>query len=155
MKIAAPTNTISFTTVSVKTFLLMSASKSPVTLLFTPRHSQSLLTKALPPLRGSPLLAQLAFAYIVVLLSYIHTGRFSCKHEICLYECTSEVHSRHSQNRHFVALRCLRSSLLLISWRSLRTFMQADFHVNMKSARTNVRVNWNNITSMFHVKHFL
>ena len=25
-------------------------------LLFTPRHSQSLLTKALPPLRGSPLL---------------------------------------------------------------------------------------------------
>ena len=94
-------------------------------------------------------------AHIVALPLYIHTDRFSCKHEICLHECTSEVHSRHSQKRHFVAFRCLRSSILLISWRSLRTFTQTDFHVNMKSARMNVRVNWNNITSMFHVKHFL
>ena len=29
---------------------------------------------------------------------------------------------------------------MLISWRSLRTFTQTDFHVNMKSARMNVRV---------------
>ena len=49
---------------------------------------------------------------------------------------------RHSQNRIFDALRCLRSSFLLISWRSLRTFMQADFHASMKSAHKNVRVNW-------------
>ena len=37
----------------------------------------------------------------------------------------------------------LRSSFLLISWRSLRTFMQADFHASMKSAHKNVRVNCN------------
>ena len=35
----------------------------------------------------------------------------------------------------------LRSSFLLIDWRSLRTFMQADFHASMKSAHKNVRVN--------------
>ncbi len=37
----------------------------------------------------------------------------------------------------------LRSSFLLIRRRSLRTFMQADFHASMKSAHRNVRVNCN------------
>ena len=35
----------------------------------------------------------------------------------------------------------LCSSFLLIKWRSLRTFLQADFHASMKSANMNVRVN--------------
>ena len=37
----------------------------------------------------------------------------------------------------------LRSSFLLMKWRSLRTFMQADFHASMKSAHKDVRVNCN------------
>ena len=37
----------------------------------------------------------------------------------------------------------LCSSFLLISWRSLRTFLQTDFHASMKSAHRNVRVNCN------------
>ena len=31
---------------------------------------------------------------------------------------------------------------LLMKWRSLRTFLQADFHASMKSAPRKVRVNW-------------
>ena len=44
-------------------------------------------------------------------------------------------------------LRCsplLRSSLLLIARRSLRIFMQTDFHASMKSVHKKIRVNWNN-----------
>ena len=37
----------------------------------------------------------------------------------------------------------LRSSFLLIKWRSLRAFLEADFHASMKSAYKKVRVNCN------------
>ncbi len=36
---------------------------------------------------------------------------------------------------------------MLMKWRSLRTFMQADFHASMKSAHKNIRVNCNNQTA--------
>ena len=66
------------------------------------------------------------------------------------------VHPRHSQyNRMYASLtfycrksqlRCfplLRSSLLLISRRSLCSFPQADFHASMKSAHRKPQVNLN------------
>ena len=42
-----------------------------------------------------------------------------------------KVHPRHSQKRVFDAPRCF-ALLLLITWRSLRPFLQADFHASMK-----------------------
>ena len=56
---------------------------------------------------------------------------------------------RHSQNRHFVALRCFAAHFCVCktqcsySWRSRPTFMQADFHARQKIAHKNVRVNCN------------
>ena len=35
--------------------------------------------------------SQLMFAHEMALPSYIHAGRFSCEHEICPQECTSEL----------------------------------------------------------------
>ena len=35
--------------------------------------------------------SQLIFAHEMALPSYIHAGRFSCEHEICPQECTSEL----------------------------------------------------------------
>ena len=35
--------------------------------------------------------SQLIFAHEMALTSYIHAGRFSCEHEICPQECTSEL----------------------------------------------------------------
>ena len=35
--------------------------------------------------------SQLIFAHKMALPSYIHAGRFSCEHEICPQECTSEL----------------------------------------------------------------
>lgn len=61
-------------------------------LLFTPRHSQSLLTKALPPLRGSlllPMRLQDAMLMEMALPTYIHAGKFSCETENHPQECTS------------------------------------------------------------------
>ena len=48
----------------------------------------------------------------------------------------------------------LCSSFLLIDWRSLRTFMQADFHASMKSAHKNVRVNCNKSTFIARWSYF-
>ena len=67
---------------------------------------------------------------------------------------------RHSQNRAFSALRCFKCvcktqcSFLLMKWRSLRTFMQADFHASMKSAHKNVRVNSNLSTACALASYF-
>ena len=38
--------------------------------------------------------SQLLFAHEMALPSYIHAGRFSCEHEICPQECTSELDSK-------------------------------------------------------------
>ncbi len=53
------------------------------------------------------------------------------------------VHSAPFAKPRFQRSPLLRSSFLLMKWRSLRTFMQADFHASMKSAHKNVRVNCN------------
>ena len=53
------------------------------------------------------------------------------------------VHSAPFAKSRFQRFPLLRSSFLLMKWRSLRTFMQADFHASMKSAHKNVRVNSN------------
>ena len=61
--------------------------------------------------------------------------------------CKLQFTPRHSQNRHFVALRCFAAHLLrlqdamLMNWRSRPTFLQADFHARQKIAHKNVRVN--------------
>ena len=39
------------------------------------------------------------------------------------------------------ALSAASQLFLLMKWRSLRIFMQADFHASMKSAHKNMRVN--------------
>ena len=38
-----------------------------------------------------PLLSQLTFAHTLALPLHIQTAGFSCKHEICPHECTSEL----------------------------------------------------------------
>ena len=53
------------------------------------------------------------------------------------------VHSAPFAKPRFQRFPLLRSSFLLIKWRSLRIFMQADFHASMKSAHKNMRVNCN------------
>ena len=61
------------------------------------------------------------------------------------------VHSAPFAKPRFQRSPLLRSSFLLMKWRSLRTFMQADFHASMKSAHKNVRVNCNNILIAVYV----
>ena len=71
-------------------------------MLFTvhPRHSQN---RAFSALRCFAAL----FAHTLALPSCIHRDRFSCKHEICLHECTSEL------------LPYIRSiEFIVIAWRS-------------------------------------
>ena len=57
--------------------------KAHKTLLFTPRHSQSLLMEGFTALSALSAASQLIFAHKMALPTYIHAGRFSCEHEIC------------------------------------------------------------------------
>ena len=94
--------------------------------------------------------------YSVLLYHYYH---FETRSKRRFFQCfcfIATVHTRHSQYNRMYASRTfycheprlrrsplLRSSFLLIKWRSLRTFLQADFHASMKSACKKVRVNCN------------
>ena len=75
-------------------FLTVHLSHSQNGLLFTLHHSQSLLQKALPPLRGFLLLVmrlQDAMLIFLALPTYIPAGRFSGETEKSPQECTSEL----------------------------------------------------------------
>ena len=78
------------------------------------------------------------FAHEMALPSWISLSIFSCKHEICLWDPPA---SHHSQKRSFAAFSLLRSSFLLMKWRSFRRSPQASFHASMKSACGDLRVN--------------
>ena len=65
--------------------------------------------------------------------------RVNCKNKLKV-----TVHSAPFAKPRFQRSPLLRSSFLLMKWRSLRTFMQADFHASMKSTHKNVRVNSKN-----------
>ena len=60
-----------------------------------------------------------------------------------------KVHTRHSQNRHFVALRCFAAHLLrlqdaMLIFLALSSYIHAGrFHARQKKAHKNVRVNCN------------
>ena len=74
----------------------LSLSSSPVTFA-KPRHSQSLLMEgftALSALSAASNASVRRNAHEMALSTCIHANRFSCKHEICSQECTSELYHK-------------------------------------------------------------
>ena len=72
--------------------------------------------------------------------------RSSCKHEICAQKATSELLKSYSSPAPFAktplrGFPLLRSSLLLIERRSLRSFPCTDSHASMESVLSKLRVN--------------
>lgn len=73
----------------------------------------------------------------------IHNNRMSAEvHSIVIGKFSFRAPRRRSPAP--FAKPHLRCSPLLIARRSLRIFMQTDFHASMKSVHKKIRVNWNN-----------